>query len=404
MGVKNIVNILEENGYKSVLLVISAMGKMTNALEIVIDNYVEKDKGLVARVDAIKTFHISIIKDLFGESRHKAFEQVEALFQDLESFLETNTSNDRSYIYDQIICFGELLSTTIVSEYLREKGIKNNWVDAKTIIRTDSNFRDASVNWKQTETLIKKNINTSVLNITQGFIGSDSKGNATTLGREGSDFSAGIIASCLGAESVTIWKDVPGVLNADPRYFKKTKLLKEIPYEEAIELAFYGASIIHPKTLKPLKNKDIPLFVRSFLNPKEKGTSISNYRSIKPVLPCYILKKKQLLISLSTLDYSFIIEDNISEVFGLLHKYQFKVDMMQNSAISFSICIDNKFDNLEKLVESLEEKFKVVCYKNVNLYTIRHARGRNIKMIEKGQKVLLKQRLESTAQLIMMAD
>ncbi len=223
------------------------------------------------------------------------------------------------------------------------------------------------MNWETTQENMSSNLDTNILNITQGFLGSDANNFTTTLGREGSDYTAAIFAYCLNAQSVTIWKDVPGVLNADPRYFENAQLLHQISYREAIELAFYGASVIHPKTLQPLQQKEIPLYVKSFLNPERDGTCVSKGEALEPEIPCFIVKKNQTLISLSSLDFSYIMEDNISEIFSLLHLYKMKVDVIQNSAISFSVCIDNLFDNLEKLLQHLKAKFNVTCHQNVSL-------------------------------------
>src|SRR5690606_6801713 len=260
--------------------------------------------------------------------------------------------------------------------------------------------RRGNVNWEETQTLIAKTFNKSVLNITQGFLGSDPNNFTTTLGREGSDYTAAIYAYCLNADSVTIWKDVPGVLNADPRYFENAQLLHKISYREAIELAFYGASVIHPKTLQPLQQKEIPLYVKSFLNPEAPGTKVGKELVLEPNIPCFIVKKNQVLISLSSLDFSYIVEENISEIFSLLHLYKMKVDVIQNSAISFSVCVDNMYKNLEKLLQHLKAKFKVTCTENVSLYTIRHYNELAIKQLEKDKEVLLKQLTHETMQIV----
>ena len=322
------------------------------------------------------------------------------LFDELNSFLKTNKSPDYNFIYDQTIGFGELVSTTIISEYLNTIGIKNNWIDVRTQIKTDNYHRRANVNWKETQRLISSKFNNSVLNITQGFLGSDENNFTTTLGREGSDYTAAIYAYCLNANSVTIWKDVPGVLNADPRYFENAQLLNKISYREAIELAFYGASVIHPKTLQPLQGKEIPLYVKSFLNPEASGTQIGKNVTLDPMTPCFIVKKNQVLISLSSLDFSYIVEENISEIFNLLHTYKMKVDVIQNSAISFSVCVDNMYNNLDKLLQHLKAKFKVSCDENVSLYTIRHYNKSAINQIETGKTVLLKQLTQETLQIV----
>ena len=239
-----------------------------------------------------------------------------------------------------------------------------------------------------------------ILNITQGFLGSDANNFTTTLGREGSDYTAAIYAYCLNAELVTIWKDVPGVLNADPRYFENAQLLNKISYREAIELAFYGASVIHPKTLQPLQGKEIPLYVKSFLNPEAPGTQIGKNATLDPMIPCFIVKKNQVLISLSSLDFSYIVEENIGEIFNLLHTYKMKVDVIQNSAISFSVCVDDIYNNLDKLLHHLKAKFKVTTDKNVSLYTIRHYNQSAINQIETDKTVLLKQLTQETVQVV----
>lgn len=401
-GVKNVAKILETVGYSDTLIVISAMGKTTNALETVIHNYFKEKEKLQESIDVIKNFHYDIIRELFSNENHPVYWKVDGLFAELISFLERNKSPKHSFVYDQVVSFGELISTTIISQYLNDCGIKNTWLDVRNLIKTDSNYRDAGINWEDTQENITNNVNKSLLNITQGFMGSDANFFTTTLGREGSDYTAAVFAYCLDAKSVTIWKDVPGVLNADPRYFEKTELLHKIPYKEAIELAFYGASVIHPKTLQPLQRKEIPLFVKSFLNPTAEGSSVCNVAELEPKVPCFILKKEQVVISLSSLDFSFIVEENISYIFKLLCDAKMKVSMIQNSAISFSVCVDNKFDTLSDLVEKLKEKFKVSVYENVNLYTIRHATEQSIDEIEKNKEVLLKQVLQNTVQIVVL--
>ncbi|MGA1226134.1 MAG: aspartate kinase [Tamlana sp.] len=399
-GVKNLVSVLQQVGYKDTLIVVSAMGKTTNALEIAIKNYFENKAELQSSLQDVIKYHNEILLELFDNENHSVFKKVFKLFNELNLFLNTNKSTDYNFVYDHVIGFGELVSTTIISEYLNAVGLENNWLDVRDYIKTDSYFRRANINWNETQSLITKNFNTSTLNITQGFLGSDSNNFTTTLGREGSDYTAAIFAYCLNAGSVTIWKDVPGVLSADPRYFENAKLLNKISYTEAIELAFYGASVIHPKTLQPLQGKEIPLYVKSFLNPKASGTRIGKNVTLEPMTPCFIVKKNQVLISLSSLDFSYIVEENISEIFNLLHSYKMKVDVIQNSAISFSVCVDNIYNNLEKLLHHLKAKFKVSYNENVSLYTIRHYNEVAINQIEAGKTVLLKQITQETVQVV----
>lgn len=399
-GVKNLVNVLNVVGHKDTLIVVSAMGKTTNALEQVIDNYLNKKSEFQSSLQDVKKYHNAILLDLFENERHAIFIKVSELFDELNGFFKRNKSPDYNFIYDQVIGYGELVSTTIISEYLNETGISNNWIDVRNFIKTDNYYRRAHVDWDLTQNQISKNFKSKKLNITQGFLGSDSNNFTTTLGREGSDYTAAIFAYCLNAQSVTIWKDVPGVLNADPRYFENAQLLHNISYREAIELAFYGASVIHPKTLQPLQRKEIPLFVKSFEKPENKGTRVSKGVGIEPHIPCFILKKNQVLISLSSLDFSYIVEENISDIFNLLHLYKMKVDVIQNSAISFSMCIDDNYNNLEKLLQHLKAKFKVTCNENVSLYTIRHYNESAIEQIEKNKTVLLKQLTQETIQMV----
>ncbi len=399
-GVKNLAEVLKIVGYKNVLIVVSAMGKTTNALEVVIKNYFENKAQLNSAIQDVIKFHNNILLDLFENESHPIFKKTTNLFRELDDFLRTNKSPDYNYVYDQTISYGELVSTTIISAYLNNIGIKNNWIDARTHIKTDNYYRRANVNWEATQKNIISSLDKKILNITQGFLGSDANNFTTTLGREGSDYTAAIYAYCLNAERVTIWKDVPGVLNADPRYFENAQLLDQISYEEAIELAFYGASVIHPKTLQPLQRKEIPLYVKSFLNPKDNGTRVGKGIALQPNIPCFILKKNQVLISLSSLDFSYIVEDNISEIFQLLHTYKMKVDVIQNSAISFSVCVENIFNNLEKLLQHLNANFKVTCHENVSLYTIRHYNNDVLNKLEEGKTVLLKQLTQEIVQIV----
>jgi len=399
-GVKNVFDVLQKVGHDDVLIVISAMGKTTNALELVIKNYFDKSNEFHASLQEVRKYHNQILLDLFDDEEHDVFFAVNSHFADLEYFLRSNKSPNYNFVYDQVISFGEIVSTTIVSQYFNEKGLKNNWIDVRNFIKTDSNYRDANVDWDHTQKLISKGIKKKSINITQGFLGSDENNFTTTLGREGSDYTAAIFAYCLSAESVTIWKDVPGVLNADPRYFENAILLNQISYREAIELAFYGASVIHPKTLQPLQKKEIPLYVKSFINPLLPGTSVSKGADLEPKTSCFIVKKNQLLLSLSSIDFSFIMEENISEIFLLLHKFKIKVSLIQNTAISFSICLEDKFGNFAELKSILSKKFKLSYNENVSLYTIRHFTKETSEMVEKDKTVLVKQISRETMQIV----
>lgn len=399
-GVKNLIKVLNEVGHENTMLVISAMGKTTNAMEAIVDSYFDNKQNMPNAIQDVITFHNDILVDLFSNTGHPIFQNTKLLFDEVKGFLAWNKSPKYNFVYDQVVGYGELVSTLIVSAYLNESGIQNTLLDVRGLIKTDSNYRDTSVNWEKTQENVSKGVDQRKLNITQGFLGSDDNNFTTTLGREGSDYTAAILAYCLNADSVTIWKDVPGVLNADPRYFKETQLLNKISYREAIELAFYGASVIHPKTLQPLQKKEIPLHVKSFINPLNNGTTVGKGIGIEPKVPCFIVKKNQVLMKLSSLDFSFIVEDSISELFKLLHDHKMKVDLIQNSAISFSVCVDNRFGGLEDLLNTLKSRFNVVHHEGVSLYTIRHFTEEAVESLLNGHDVILEQRGKETLQLV----
>ncbi len=399
-GVRNLEKVLQSVGTEKTLIVISAMGKTTNALEKVIEHYFNSKHELQSSIQDVKKYHNGILLELFENESHEVFKVVTALFRELSEFFDRNKSPDYSFVYDQTIGFGELISTTIVSYYLNHKGVKNKWLDVRELIKTNSYYRNAKVEWALTQSKISEAIDEKALHITQGFLSSDGNNFTTTLGREGSDYTAAIFAFCLNAKSVTIWKDVPGVLNADPRFFENPTLLDSLSYEEAIELSYYGASVIHPKTLQPLQQKEIPLYVKCFLEPKNKGTKVGKSLDLSPNVPCYILRKDQILITVSSLDFSYIVEENISHIFKLLHLYKMKVRSIQNSAISFSVCIENSYNHLEPLILQLKAKYNVRLDKAVDLYTIRHYTTDAIEEIQKNKTVLMKQITPKTVQII----
>ncbi|MAW96197.1 MULTISPECIES: aspartate kinase [unclassified Leeuwenhoekiella] len=398
-GVRNVARVLKETETTNAVVVVSAMGKMTNAFEEFIKAYFE-DRSLAEALEPIEAYHHNIALDLFGNLQHPVFKSLSALFSEIDDFLKRNKSPDYDYVYDQLVVYGELLSTTLVSHYFNEIGLANTWHDVRNYIKTNTRYREGKVEWELTMRNLSRNISKKGIQITQGFIASDPNGFSTTLGREGSDYSAAIIAYCLNAESVTIWKDVPGVMSGDPRYFENAVLLQSISYTEAVELAFYGASVIHPKTLQPLQRKEIPLYVKSFLNPADTGTQVCLGEAIQPKVPCYILKREQVLLSLSSLDFSFMDEDNIGEIFKLLGQYKLKVDMIQNSAISFSVCVEDKYRNLQKLVSRLKADYKVTVYEQVFLYTLRHPNEEAVRNLEEHKEILLKQVTQNTVQLV----
>ena len=399
-AVKNVVSVLQYTGFENTLLVVSAMGKTTNAMEAVVAAYFESKTKVKEALAVVKDFHLPIMQGLFPNKQHLVYQTVDQLLDEVQGFLAWNKSPNYNFVYDQVVGYGELVSSTILSAYLNEVGIINNWIDVRELIKTDRNYRDAKVDWEVTQSQITERIDRSKLYITQGFLGSDNNNFTTTLGREGSDYSAAILGYCLNATEVTIWKDVPGVLNADPRYFEDTQLLEKISYKEAIELAFYGASVIHPKTLQPLQRKEIPLLVKSFISPKGAGTSVGKGNGIVPEIPCFIVKRDQILMKLSSLDFSFIVEDSISELFKLFHDHRLKVELIQNSAISFSVCLENKYGGFASLLDQLKGRFKVVCHEGVSLYTIRHFNSEAIDKLQNGHEILLEQRSKETLQLV----
>ena len=401
-SVKRLTRIIRKHNHDEMILIVSAMGKTTNSMEDFVLSYTKSFKNLKNKLELIKSFHKDIVKDLFTKNRQSVLKIIDSVFNEIDKFLKLNKENDYNFIYDQLVSYGEILSSIIISEYLNSVGLKSKWVDARSCIKTDQYYRDANVDFEKTSKSIKRKIKGKGLFISQGFIGSNKKSFTTTLGREGSDYSAAIFAHALNAESVTIWKDVRGVLNADPRYFNKTKLLNKISYEEAIELAFYGASVIHPKTLQPLKKKKIPLYVKSFLSPSREGTVISKKDHRVKNIPSHIVKWNRVLLKISSKDFSFIVEKKISLIFSMLSKYKIKVELIQNSAISFSVVLNNKYGGLDKLLDELKETFKVSVDKEVSLFTIRHFNRYSLKHIKKlNQNILLEQRTYETLQLVL---
>lgn len=397
-SIRNMENVLKGEGTQELLLVVSAMGKMTNAFETLIPKIIQ-GTFKAADINPIKEYHSHIVLNLFDE-HHPIFSKLERLFEQLIEQISSVVSKEYDFVYDQVVCYGELLSTTIVSEYLQEVGITNTWLDVRTCIHTNAEHRNAKVDWQKTQEAIQKAVDRTSLTITQGFLGAASEQITTTLGREGSDYTAGIFAFCLDAASVTIWKDVPGVLNADPRVFENPILLHQISYEEAIEMAFYGASVIHPKTIKPLENKEIPLWVKSFKEPKNSGTCVKKGTAIVPSTPCYIVKKHQILLSISTLDFSFMVESNLSHIFKQLAAYQLKVNLIQNSAISFSVCVEDTFLRVQSFLKEMEAHYKIRCVEDVSLYTIRHFDAVSKEIVGQRGTAILTQINKETMQVV----
>jgi aspartate kinase len=403
-AVKNVASIIHNHDGRLVV-VISAMGKVTNALEKVANAYYYKKDDLARCIDEVKQYHHNIMQQLFVAS-HPVYVTVNNLFVEIEWTVE-ELPRSYGFVYDQIVSIGELVSTAIISAYLNDIGIKNTWLDARSCIQTDNNYRNGNIDWELTDKLVNEIVGntfkqTQVI-ITQGFIGGTSENYTTTLGREGSDYTAAIFAYCLNAENVTIWKDVSGVLNADPKFFSDAQKLEQISYHDAIELTYYGATVIHPKTIKPLENKNIPLYVKSFIKPDSSGTVIGKDLQTKPFIPSYIFKSNQVLISIAATDFSFIAEDCLSKIFGLFAKAGCKINLMQNSAISFSVCVDNDPFTLPDLLMELKKEYRVLYNDNLVLYTIRHYNTFTLEQLTKDREILLEQRSRNTAQVVMRA-
>ena len=405
-GVRNVASILRLNPQDAVVVVVSAMGKTTNALEVLLSHFLSGDSvALVESFNGLRDYHLGIIHELFKHKNHPVFQDTESLFTLLQGYIRKEhlygeETHGYSFHYDQIVSYGELISTTIVSHYLNYSGITCTLFDARRLIYTDSTFRDARVNWEKTKKAVNAALPGHHIAVTQGFIGGDADGNTTTLGREGSDYSAAILAYCLRSEEMTIWKDVPGIMNADPKWFSRVKKIDALSYQEAIELAYFGASVIHPKTIKPLENANITLHVKSFLRPDLSGTTIRNMKEWNITAPVFIRKQNQVLLSISPRDFSFIMEENLGQIFTILAAHQIKVNVMQNSAISFSICIDAAAQELKSLIAELKKNYTVRYNDSVELYTIRHYDARAINRITKNRNILLEQKTRSTVHLV----
>ena len=387
---------------KSLIIIVSAIDKTTNELEGVWRSFVKKNSN-----DAIKKanesikFHKSIIEELGLNSDYEFFSFFKKLTQELLLFLRTGPKKNDDLSYSKIVSFGELFSTLIISTYLKKEGLKNQWIDARTLIKTSNQYLDSKVNWEATNNEINRIIDQNITYVSQGFIGSNQMGETTTLGREGSDFTAAIFAWCLDSNEVIIWKDVDGLLNADPKYFNRTKVLKSISFKEAIELSYLGASVIHQNTIKPLENKNIPLSIRSFINTNNPGSSIREIVKNKEKITSLIYKPNQVLLSISTRDYSFIFEEHISEIFSIFSKTGLKVHLMQNSALSFSVCgiISNK--SLLILIAELQKNYIVKYNDKVNLLTIRNFKNLEIPKSLKNQEILIQQRSRTTIRYVL---
>ena len=403
-AVKNAGEILSQFKNEKLIVVVSAMGKTTNALEKVTQSYVQKKDDTKLLLQVVKDFHFSLIEELGFQKDDELLGEINNSFIEIEWVIEEEPSRSFAFYYDQIVSQGEMLSTKIISAYLNKANIKNEWMDVRDVLQTDNTFREGKVNYELTNKLVETKIPTllskSNIIITQGFIGSTSENFTTTLGREGSDYTAAILSYCVDAIEMVVWKDVAGVMNADPKLSDDAMKLEQISYHDAIELTYYGATVIHPKTIKPLENKHIPLRVCSFKAPNDKGTSIGNYQATKPLVPCFIYKFDQILFSISAKDFSFIAEASLSRIFSLFATHDIKINLMQNSALSFSICVDNDPYKVPVLLEMLKKEFRVLYNENLKLVTVRHYYPSTIDQLIKGKTVLLEQRSRQTAQIV----
>jgi aspartate kinase len=405
-AIRNVASILSLYPGKKLTVVVSAMGKSTNKLEEIVTALETKNHKLfVGLVDELESFHMDIMAALFPEKHFRIYQTIEELFESLRSKFETVFSENFSFEYDQIVSLGEVLSSQIVSSYLIDQDFSVQWMDARKLIRTDHSYQEGKVDWKKSEQLIQEKMipafHDADILLTQGFIGHTTEGFTTTLGREGSDYTAGILAYCGHAESVTIWKDVPGMLNADPKYFSNTKKLESISFKEAIELSYYGASVIHPKTIQPLQNRNIPLFVKSFLDPKADGTVIQASSSKDHLIPSYIFKFDQALYSFTPKDFSFIVEENLSVIFAKLSALNIKINLMQNSALSFSILVDQKKLKRDEFLALFQADYEVKYNENLSLVTIRHYDEHTIEQVTQDKEIILQQRTRHTARFVL---
>ncbi len=390
-----------------IIMVVSAYGKTTNALEAIVTNACKgKKQEAQDLLKALEQAHLDYCKGLLNDEYYaQAVKALNVFFTELQWAVDDATADKYDYSYDQIVCMGELLSTRIFGFYLQQCGLPFEWADVRDVIRTDDTYRDARVDWDFSKAkaveLFSPLLSAGKSIITQGFIGATADNASVTLGREGSDYTAAMLAAMLGANGVTIWKDVEGLQNADPKLFPNTVKIEAITYHEVIEMAYYGAQVIHPKTIKPLQNNNIPLYVKCFLDKDLKGTVIQNEVNSIFYPPLIVLKKDQVLLQVTSKDFSFVTEDNLSELYSILHDLKIKVNLIQNAAISFVACIDNKEENVKKLVDVLSKNYKVLRNDDVSLLTIRHYTPEIVFELTKGRYTLLEQKTRHTVQVVM---
>ncbi|HEY1020566.1 MAG TPA: aspartate kinase [Sediminibacterium sp.] len=398
--IQNLAGIVKKYESEPLVIIISAMGKTTNGLEKVAESFFAGNKEEALQLfDAVKQYHINISKYLLVTHFNECLSQLTDFFTEVEWLLHDKPVREYDYYYDQVVCVGELLSTAIISHYLNESGISNEWLDVRDMLRTDNTFRDASINWEVTTDRINATVEKKGIYLTQGFIGCTNDNESTTLGREGSDFTAAIFANILDAESLTIWKDVEGVMNADPKRFPEAQLLSELNFTEVIEMAYYGAQVIHPKTIKPLQNKGIPLLVKCFLDPDLPGTLIHK-KSSKGLPPIIVVKENQALLHLSSQDFSFVGEEPMSQLYALLAKHKTRPNLIQTGAINVQLCMDYRAEKIEHLAAAASSLFDVQVEKELTLLTIRHYTTETFERLTSGKEIVLTQRTKETVQVL----
>ncbi len=405
-SIKNVASIISDHRKGPLLIVVSAIGKTTNELEKVVEHYYRHQRETAAQLlFSVQNQSNQIAGQLFADDRHPLFDRLHQLYSEMEWQLGEKAYEPYDYYYDQLVSRGELISSLIVKAYLNQTGIKAHWLDVREIVQTDETYRDGRIQWDASQNKMEENVaplfKEYPVVITQGFIGGTVQGKTTTLGREGSDFTAALFANMLNAESLTIWKDVEGLKNADPRVFDDTLNIRAINFNEVIEMAYYGAQVIHPKTIKPLQNKNIPLYVKCFLNKSLPGTVINGSNGIQKLPPIIVLKKQQVLITVTTRDFSFISEENLSTLYNIFYRLKIKLNMMQTGAINCSFCIDKRADKIEKLIKALHSHFKITYDESLEILTIRHYEDHMISRLTKGRDILLEQKSAKTIQLVM---
>lgn len=402
-SIRNVADIIRNHRSQKQLVVVSAIGKTTNALEKVVRAHARQDGQAPELMLKVKRFHFQLLQELLGTEAGEAFDQINDLFVEADWILDEPPHPNYDYMYDQLVSLGELVSSRIVAFYLQQDEQAVHWLDARDVILTDDIYREGWVNWPETQKrfqrLVEPLLDTRELILTQGFIASTQENNTTTLGREGSDYSAAILSYCMDAEDMTIWKDVPGVLTADPRLFDDVVKLDRLSYREAIEMTYYGAKVIHPKTIKPLQNKSIPLYVKSFLEPAGSGTFISD--EVEDTYPPMVaVEQEQALLQISTRDFSFVAEHHISMLFNLIADLRLQVNMMQNSAISFGVCVNDQDDKVDRFIEQIQGEFKVLVDRGLELITVRHYQSEVLNNLRKGKLILLEERIRKTVQMV----